>query len=85
MTNEEKAKEIASKYERWNIEEDESDGAYKGALEMAAWKERQIIEKAIEWLKKNADSYTWYNEFEGESGMIEEFIEDFKKAMEADE
>lgn len=37
MTNEEKAKEIASKYERWNQEDDESFGAYNGAMEMAEW------------------------------------------------
>lgn len=40
-----------------------------------------FIKKATEWLKKNADSYTWYNEFEGESGMIDEFIEDFKEYL----
>ena len=40
-----------------------------------------FIEKACEWLKKNADYYTWYNEFEGESGMIDEFIDDFKNYM----
>jgi len=40
-----------------------------------------FIEKAIEWLKKNADNYTWYDEFEGESGMIDEFIDDFKNYM----
>ena len=40
-----------------------------------------FIEKATEWLKKNADSYTWYNEMEGESGMIDEFIDDFKNYM----
>ena len=40
-----------------------------------------LIEKATEWLKKNADNYTWYDEMEGESGMIDEFIEDFKNYM----
>ena len=40
-----------------------------------------FIEKATEWLKKNADNYTWYNEMEGESGMIDEFIDDFKKYL----
>lgn len=39
-------------------------------------------EKVIEWLQENADSYTWYDEMEGESGMINEFIEDLRKAME---
>lgn len=40
-----------------------------------------FIEKASEWLKKNADNYTWYDETEGESGMIDEFIDVFKNYM----
>ncbi len=34
-----------------------------------------------EWLKEHADTYTWYNEFKGESGMTEDFISDLKQAM----
>ena len=40
-----------------------------------------FIEKATEWLKKNADDYTWYDESEGESGITDEFIEVFKTYM----
>ena len=40
-----------------------------------------FIEKATEWLKKNADDYTWYDETEGESGMIDEFVDIFKNYM----
>lgn len=40
-----------------------------------------FLEKAAEWLKKNADDYTWYDETEGESGMIDDFVDDFKKYM----
>lgn len=40
-----------------------------------------FIEKATEWLRKNADNYTWYDEMEGESGMTDEFIDDFKKYL----
>ena len=43
-----------------------------------------FIEKAAEWLKKNADDYTWYDETEGESGMTDEFIDDFKKYMQGE-
>ena len=39
-------------------------------------------DKVIKWLQDNADSYTWYDEFEGESGMTDDFIEDLRKAME---
>lgn len=44
--------------------------------------EKDFLERAITWLKENGDCYTWYNEFEGESGITEGFIEEFKKAME---
>ena len=40
-----------------------------------------FIEKACEWLRKNADNYTWYDETEGESGMIDGFIEVFRNYM----
>lgn len=40
-----------------------------------------FIEKAAEWLRKNADNYTWYDESEGESGMVDGFIEVFKNYM----
>lgn len=40
-----------------------------------------FIEKAAEWLKKNADDYTWYDETEGESGMVDGFIDVFKNYM----
>ena len=39
------------------------------------------IEKAAEWLRKNADNYTWYDETEGESGMIDSFVDDFRDYM----
>ena len=40
-----------------------------------------FIEKASEWLRKNADDYTWYDETEHESGMVDEFIDVFKNYM----
>lgn len=40
-----------------------------------------FIEKATEWLRKNADNNTWYDESEGESGMVDGFIEVFKNYM----
>ena len=41
-------------------------------------------EEIYEWLKKYADTYTWYNEFIGESGMTNDFIDDLKQAMKDD-
>lgn len=38
-------------------------------------------EEIYEWLKEHADTYTWYNEFKGESGMTEDFIDDLKQVM----
>lgn len=40
-----------------------------------------FIEKAKQWLTKNADGYTWYDEMEGESGMTDEFVDDFVNYM----
>ena len=40
-----------------------------------------FIEKAAEWLRKNADNYTWYDETEGESCMIDGFTEVFINYM----
>lgn len=77
MTNEEKAREIASKYERWDQEDDESYGAYKGAIEMAEWKERQMIEKACSWLLLNADVFGSFNKIK-----LQEMVYKFGKAME---
>lgn len=39
-------------------------------------------EKVIQWLQDHADLYTWYDEFEGESGMTDDFIHYLRKAME---
>jgi len=50
--------------------------------EALAFGKKEMLEKAIKWLSENAGYYTWYNEFEGESGMMEEFIPEFRKAME---
>ena len=41
-----------------------------------------LIDKACKWLKEHADNYTNYDEFKGESWMAEDFITDFRKAME---
>lgn len=40
-----------------------------------------FIEKACRWLKNNADNYTWYDEMEGESGMTDEFVDEFANYM----
>lgn len=79
MTNEEKAKEIASKYERWNQEDDESFGAYNGAMEMAEFKEKQfimIIEKIIDLFDKYPSNAVF-----SKNNVIEMF-ETLKIAME---
>jgi len=52
-----------------------------------SWKERlkfereELLDKACDWLEEHADGYTWYNELEGESGMTEDFIEEFRNAI----
>lgn len=53
--------------------------AHSQLLEMAAWKEQQMIEKAVEWLKNNIDFHDNSGGYERERKL-----QDFKKAMEAD-
>ena len=58
---------------------------YDAAMEMAEWKEKQMIEKACEWLNNNTITSTnGYVVYTASSYDInkEEFIESFKKAME---
>ena len=97
MTNEEKAKEIANKnYRHYEVEEivygeyyyvetDSKQECKQSALEMAKWKEKEMIEKACEWLEKNARNardYVWHDEAMCGAGVTDKFINDFKKAME---
>lgn len=46
-------------------------------LEMAEWKQKQMVEKAVKWLKENESSY-WSEEV----ATPEELLDDFRKAME---
>lgn len=80
MINEEKAREIASKYERWNQEYDESYGAYNGAIEMAEWKEQQMINKACSWLLLNASVFGYFKKMK-----LQNMVEEFAKAMKGGE
>jgi len=87
MTNEQKAREIAIEFGK-----DYSDFAgytevksctecYESAIEMAKWKEQQMID----WIRKNAYIYiVTENDSEGnlcEKFLEDAFIDDFKKAM----
>lgn len=45
------------------------------------WQKTQTTDKAIQWIKDNGDSHTWYNEMEGESGITDSFIEELKKEI----
>lgn len=82
MTNGQKAREIADKNERFYGGEYESfNECYKAAMEMAEWKEQQMID----WVRKNAYRYIdTDNDSEGhlcERFFEDAFIDDFKKAM----
>lgn len=80
MTNEEKAQEIASKYERWNQEDDESYGAYNGAMEMAEWKEKQMIARSCSWLLLNANVFGFFKKTK-----LQRMVDEFAKAMKGGE
>ena len=86
--NEQLALKIAEELSEGREFKCDSLDIYKGAMKMADWKDRNPrkglwdANKVIKWLQDNADSHTWYDEFEGESGMTDNFIEDLQKAME---
>lgn len=85
-----KAKEIAKEY-GINFPKSHSSAyplCYKAALDMAAWKEQQMIEKAVSWIGKNCIKYNEIVYFEDNNNVqthifhLENFIDDFKKYME---
>ena len=88
MTNEEKAKEIGQKFYFDTMNSNEA--AYKGALQMAQWKEQQMIERAVRWMEDNINNYIVNDQYELPNGSMSrdwlkvksEFFTDFKKSME---
>ena len=80
MTNEQKSKEIYNKYKydkNLNKLATES-AAFNAAMEMAEWKEQQMIEKAVKWIKSQMIPY-------GASPLaIFNYIEEFKQAVKGD-
>ena len=87
MTNKEKAKEIAEVSQILSDFPHDYHSVEYGAIEMAKWKEQQMIKKASEWLK---DMACYYAHWEGNGDTFEneivfdteKFIEDFKNVME---
>ncbi len=85
MTNGKKAVELVKQFQSCMNNGVSMDAAVMACLiEMAEWKEKQMIEKACEWLKNNTISVT--NDtctYTASSYDItkEEFIEGFGKAM----
>ena len=81
MTNEEKAQEIIGCNRENCLECGGSLSVEKGCvsfrrmIEMAEWKEQQMVEKAVEWIKSQMIPY-------GTSPLaIFNYIEEFKQAM----
>lgn len=88
MTNEEKAREIASAvhYDPAKQIQFLNDRAYRAALQMAQWKDeqtkRQFIDKAVRWLKDNALHYCYKSAFTGDAMIdINRLAERFEIAM----
>ena len=50
-------------------------------LEMAAWKEEQMVEKAVEWLEDEATKHIGFDCITEEMSLNYDFIELFIKAM----
>lgn len=86
MTPEEKAEELGKKYSKpcHGIGDCEFE-ATQAALEMAQWKEQQMIEKVVKWLENN---YSYYEQTYADVGGyifsdfdIDKMLIDFKQAM----
>ena len=77
MTNEEKATELGKKYQTpcHGIGDCEFE-ARQAALEMAEWKEKQLINKACCWLYLNADVFGFFKKIN-----LQEMVNEFAKAM----
>ena len=69
MTDKEKAKQIAEESQILSDFPHDYHSVEYGAIEMAKWKEQQVIEKACEWLEHNFN-------------MPNDFRKHFIKAME---
>lgn len=80
--NKEKAKKIVDSIfsSGFNTNRTFYEMAYNSAMEMAEWKEKQMIEKVAKWLESvNLEYYA--QEIFGNI-KTDELVEDFKKAME---
>ena len=41
--------------------------------------EDDMFKRLVDWLKNNVEKYMWYDEFEGECGLTDEFYDELKK------
>ncbi len=84
MDNNEKAEEIVKDYNYTQFLNDGTHDSYTETAvlymlnEMAQWKEQQMIERAVEWLKNNIYDYYRTDEFEQ---WFDEMFDDFKQSM----
>ena len=75
MTNEEKARELAAKFGFLDDCIGDEEERFKTAMEMAEWKEQQMINRAVGFLKLHMPFG------EVSETLKNEVIEDFKKEM----
>lgn len=80
MKNEEKVQQLAQKYKTpcRGVGDCEFE-AYQSALEAMQWKEQQMIDNAVEWLKNRTMGDLCLSI--DNKPLVNEFIESFKQAM----
>jgi len=82
MTDLEKAIELARKHEGLYGIRNHEECCVAACQEMAEWKEKQIIEKACEWLHEHVRGYKYYDtDYQDVNIDIDDLIYTFKKAM----
>lgn len=82
MKDLEKAIELARKHDELFGIRKREECCVAACQEMAEWKEQQMIEKACEWLKDNANDYLDWYDWEQCRVNKDELLYDFRKAME---
>lgn len=80
MTDLEKAIELARKHEGLFGARNREECCVAACQEMAEWKEKKMIERAVIWLSFNCDVFGYFKK-----GKLEYMLDKFTKAMEGGE
>ena len=81
ITNKDKAKELDEKFRSFLYSPKEGLSFQQCLLEMAEWKEKQVIERAIKWLENEATKHIVFDCITEEPSLCYDFVELLVKVM----